>query len=281
MAGAPAAGVASAHRRASFRETTAARSAGPTGLLPSAAMVLTPSGALGASATPRPYDLALFDFDGTLADTLPYLLTYMNRAADRFGFKRIGDHEVDTLRGLDPRAVMKHLDVPLWKVPMIARAMKASFGEDAHRIALFEGVSELLRRLGRHGVTLGIVSSNSAHNVRQVLGEELAGLIEYYECGAALFGKPSKLKKAIRRSGVEVSRAIYIGDEVRDADAAKAAKIDFGAVCWGYSHVGALRSRAPREVFGSVAELATWLGGVGDASPARRGDEAGSGSAVE
>ena len=44
------------------------------------------------------YRLAIFDFDGTLADSFPLVMTMMNDVADRFGFRRVGEGELDELR---------------------------------------------------------------------------------------------------------------------------------------------------------------------------------------
>ena len=67
------------------------------------------------------YRLAIFDFDGTLADTFPWFMRVVNTVADRFRFKRIEEHEVEHLRGCSAREIVKHLEVPPWKLPFIAR----------------------------------------------------------------------------------------------------------------------------------------------------------------
>ena len=68
-----------------------------------------------------PYKLALFDFDGTLADSFPWFTTVVNDAADKYGFRRIARHEFDTLRGKSAREMIAHLGVRRWKLPFIAR----------------------------------------------------------------------------------------------------------------------------------------------------------------
>ena len=54
-----------------------------------------------------PYSLVIFDLDGTLADSLPWFRRNVNDVADLFGFSRIADDDVQSLRhaGLprDPR----------------------------------------------------------------------------------------------------------------------------------------------------------------------------------
>jgi phosphoglycolate phosphatase len=199
--------------------------------------------------------LAIFDFDGTLADSFPWFLRVVNRLADEHRFRRMEEHEIETLRGRTARQVMAHLDVPVWKLPRIARRMRQRMAEEIDQIPLFPGVDRLLQGLARQGIRIAIVTSNSLGNVRQVLGPGNASLIQDYACGISLFGKPAKLRSILRASGLSAAEAIYIGDEIRDWEAAQAEGIAFGAVSWGYTHPEALRALAPQEVFASPEEI--------------------------
>lgn len=207
------------------------------------------------------YRLAIFDFDGTLADTFPSFTSLVNIAADEFGFKRIEADEVEMLRRKDPMALMRHLQIPAWKLPLIAARMRALFASEAHRVSLFEGTADCLHHLHEQRLKISIVSSNSETTIRRVLGPALVNLVDDFDCGASLFGKPAKLKKVLRTSGLTEAQAIYIGDEIRDARAAKAANIGFGAVSWGFSPVDALRREGPSEIFDDIGDLAWKLSG--------------------
>jgi phosphoglycolate phosphatase len=201
------------------------------------------------------YKLAIFDFDGTLADSFSWFLGVANRLADEHRFRRIEEHEIETLRGQAARQVMAHLGLPAWKLPAVARQMRQQMAADIGRIPLFSGVDRLLRELSGRGVRLAIVTSNSISNVRQVLGPGNAALIHHYACGVSLFGKQAKLRAVLRSSGFPAAQAIFIGDELRDREAAHAAGIAFGAVTWGYTNPEALRAHAPEEVFASPEEI--------------------------
>ena len=207
--------------------------------------------------------LALFDFDGTLADSFPYFAAALDEAAPRFGFRRIADDEVETLRSMDTREILRELHVPVWKVPAIASFMRERIAAEREDIPVFSGVRPALRRLREKGLALGIVSSNAAPTIRAVLGEETAALVAHYECGISLFGKPARLKRVLRRCGMEPEETIYIGDELRDLDAARAAGMRFGAVTWGYNRPDVLEARKPDAVFRTVDEIAETLGSEG------------------
>lgn len=205
------------------------------------------------------YKLAIFDFDGTLADSLPWAASVVNEFADQYGFQRIDPNDHEQLRNFEAKQLMQHLGVKMWKVPQMAIHVRRRMSEEIERIPMFPGVGEMLRQLVQAGMILAVVSSNSEANVRRVLGPQNAALIRDFDCGAAVFGKASKLKAVFRRCQVEPNQAILIGDEIRDAVAARKVKMAFGAVSWGYTNPDALRTQQPEEFFTTVEEIAARL----------------------
>jgi phosphoglycolate phosphatase len=159
------------------------------------------------------YELAIFDFDGTLADSFAWFVGAVNDAAAEFGFRGVAEHEVDTLRGYDNRALMRHFGLPMWKVPLVARHMRRLQAEAIDTIRLFPG------------------------------------------CGTSLLGKGARFRAALSRSGTEPRRAIAIGDEIRDIEAAQGAGLAAGAVGWGYAHFGTLLAHGPAEAFATIPEM--------------------------
>lgn len=202
-----------------------------------------------------PYRLAIFDFDGVLADSFPWFTSVLDETARRHGLRLVDDVEREALRSAPSREILKRLKVPLWKVPAIARDMRARKLAVAHEIPLFEGAGEALRRLAERGVRLAVVSSDTEPSVRRTLGPDLAGLIGRYDCGAALFGKAGRFRRVLRAEGVAARDAICIGDEDRDARAAAKAGVAFGAVSWGFARLEALTVHRPAEVFTAVPDL--------------------------
>ena len=202
-----------------------------------------------------PYRLAIFDFDGTLADSYPWFLGAVNEAADRYRFRRIDPADRERLRGHHAREVIRHVGMPMWKMPLVMRFMRRRMAQDVASIRLFPGAAELLETLATRGVPVAIVTSNSEPNVRAILGGT-ARFVSHFGCGASIFGKRPKLRAALAAARVPPSAALSIGDELRDLVASRAAGIAFGAVGWGFTTIEALQAHAPERVFGSMDEIA-------------------------
>ena len=207
------------------------------------------------------YELAIFDFDGTLADSFPFFLSVHNLIAEKHGSKTIQEYEVADLRHRSPREIMQLAGLPRWKLPWVAQSFMTLMHDRAAEIRLFDGIHEALEHLQQQGVALALVTSNSLENVRRILGPETFARLAHVECGASLFGKKSRIKRTLTHVGPAGNKAIYIGDQMVDAEAARSAGIAFGAVAWGYGSLESLVSYAPEVTFTHVAQieqLARW-----------------------
>lgn len=207
------------------------------------------------------YQLAIFDFDGTLADSWPFFMSVFNDIADQHGFRRVDAHQAERLRHYGPRDIMRHVGMPAWKLPLASRSFIDRMRGHPGRIPLFDGVEGVLHGLDRAGIRLAMVSSNAEDNVRRTLGPELSTLFRHYECGMSIFGKSARIRKVLRQAQLPPARALYVGDQTTDADAARRAGIGFGAVSWGYSPIEALRHTAPEREFRAPGDLLSLAGG--------------------
>ncbi len=207
------------------------------------------------------FKLALFDFDGTLADSALWFLNELNQLAAEMKLRRIEEGDFEKLRGFSSKQIMEYLRLPKWKLPILMNRMRSAAARENTGIKLFQGVDTMLLALQKKGVALGIVSSNAEANIRRILGAENASRIQHFSCGASLFGKAAKLRDVLRRARVSPAEAIYIGDEIRDAVACREVGIPFGAVSWGYATPEALGAEKPYLVFNSVTDIVEAVSG--------------------
>lgn len=206
-----------------------------------------------------PPRLAIFDFDGTIADSAGWFYGVLSELARRHGFREVSLAEREELRSRSSREILAHLGLPIWKVPLVAREARKLATRDIDQIRAFSWVPDLFETLRRRGMRIAIVSSNTETNIRHVLGAEVAALVEHYGTGASLFGKAVKLRAAMRESGVPAAGATAIGDEARDVAAARAVGIASLAVTWGYADASALRAACPTRLLDRPSEIVDWF----------------------
>jgi len=201
------------------------------------------------------YKLIIFDFDGTLADSFPWFIKMMDVVTEKFNLTKIDKKNLSELRKLDSLSFIKHLKIPLYKLPKISTFMRNMMSEHIDEIKLFNGITSMFHELKAKGYKIAIVSTNSKANIRKVLGEELIKMNDHFVGGVSVFGKEFKLIKVLKFSGIDKKDAIYIGDELRDIHASKKIGMACGAVAWGVNDADALAALSPDEMFYKVEQI--------------------------
>jgi phosphoglycolate phosphatase len=192
--------------------------------------------------------VVIFDFDGTLADTWPWFANELVQGTTHLRCRPVTRDEVEQFRSLKTREILNALEVPWWRIPLIAGHMRRRAEESADLLRLFDGVPEMIIALHRAGVRLAIASSNSERTIRQVLGDGLTGMVQHYACNAAVFGKAAIFRRIMRRLCASPANTVAVGDETRDLEAAKKAGIAGIGVGWGYADEQLLRFSTHRIV---------------------------------
>ncbi|MFN4343361.1 MAG: HAD hydrolase-like protein [Azonexus sp.] len=197
----------------------------------------------------------IFDLDGTLVNSFDLFVSIYNSLASRHRIRSLSIEDAERLRHLSPHKIMKWVGMPYWRLPWIARDFVRLMGQRQNEIDLFDGIERILYKLHDQGVQLAVVSSNSLENCQRMLGADICGLMDCIEGGAPLFGKHRRIQRVLTTLGVQPNRAIYVGDQLSDADAARAAGVLFGAVSWGYGAPEALARKRPDVMFSSIEDI--------------------------
>jgi phosphoglycolate phosphatase len=201
----------------------------------------------------------IFDFDGTLADTFPFIFDIVTKLAPKYGYKPLSRAEIEELRNMSFRDIIKKYKVgPISLLRMTIDAHSAN-KERLPETKIFPGLPEVLRRLKTDGYLLAIISSNSKENIETVLKRDgLDGVFDGIYTSLNLFGKGAKLRQALRKGHFTPVETIYVGDEVRDYDAANEAGVKSISVTWGYNSQQILKQNG-RVTVDTPSELAATI----------------------
>ena len=199
--------------------------------------------------------IIIYDFDGTLADTFTATIEIYNRIAAEKGFKTITSDNVEMIRSSSPGEIMKILGVKLYQLPPLVIRARKELKSAMPTVQLHAGIKEMVYGLKELGYEQGIVTSNSKENVNEFLKKNDLEIFDFFYGGGSLFGKAAILKKIIKERHVLPQDIIYVGDEVRDIEAAKQAGTKMIAVSWGFNKRSALEKRAPEVLIDRPGEL--------------------------
>ncbi len=177
----------------------------------------------------------LFDFDGTLVDSLNCVIEKAILLSKTYNFKTISDKEIETLKELSTKELIQSLHIPLYQIPTLIRQMRRHLKNEMPNLEPAAHILPVIESLHLAQFSLGILTSNSIDNVSSWLKtHDVAHFFDFIHTESQFLSKRRLLKKTIKSYQIDKTRTFYIGDETRDIEAAKKNKIKSIAVTWGY-----------------------------------------------
>jgi len=192
----------------------------------------------------------VFDFDGTIADTLGETRLIFNQIAPDYGIRQVEADELEKLRHLSLKDLLNHLNISKLRVPSLIVRGRTMMRANIGKLPLIEGMADVLVELRRHVRSFGILTSNSTENVDLFLRAH--GLREHFDfisSTSKLSGKAKHLKAICKTFSLKSEELLYVGDELRDVKASQKAGIPIAAVTWGFNSRESLAASKPDYLF--------------------------------
>jgi pyrophosphatase PpaX len=202
----------------------------------------------------------LFDLDGTLVDTVPFILACARHAFEGYpGYSDAGFMEgIGTPLRSQMVALARAPEDAEW---LVAR-YRAYWIEHHDRLThAFPGAVEAVAALAGRGHPLAVVTAKTLEGAHRTLRH--TGLAPYFGEGTVVGADscarckpdPEPVRLALARLGADAGAAVLIGDSVHDLAAARAAGVRTVAATWGVSPAEVLERASPDHSLGDVREL--------------------------
>ena len=211
------------------------------------------------------YKLLIFDWDGTLADSIGRIVTAMHIAAQRAGRPERNDEAVKGIIGLGlPEAILTlYPDMtPEQVVSFRQHYADVYIAMDAQPSPLFAGVKDSLEAFRAEGYRLAVATGKARRGLDRVL--KANGWEDFFDITRAADESASKpdplmLNQILAHCDVRPEQALMVGDASFDLLMARNAGIDSVAVGYGAQSMQSLLAYEPRLAIERFTELRTWL----------------------
>jgi pyrophosphatase PpaX len=211
-----------------------------------------------------PRSALLFDFDGTLADSLPLCISAHRAALLRHTGRIHSDQEIVAHFGISEEGILRRLVPGAWQQAVQSYLEEYERSHAQLCPAPFPGTAELLASLRHRGVRTGVITGKGRASA--LISLRKLGLLELLDEVRA--GSPDGDVKAAQIAElmdlfqVAPERTAYVGDFSSDVRASRAAGVRALAAAWSPGvDVPALATEGPDQLFRSIAELARWVDG--------------------
>jgi len=214
----------------------------------------------------KPYELIIFDWDGTLMDSEVQIITCMQRAAKTCKVRIPTDNEVRHIIGLGLTEAVQAIypNANQQDIQQMFDAFRVHFlGADRPPSRLFPQVEAILEQLNDAGYLLAVATGKGRAGLASVLVE--TGLKHYFittRCADETFSKPhpQMLEEILYYVGLESHQALMVGDTTYDIEMAANAKMDSLGVAWGvHPSENLIKTGAKACLKQSLTELPIWL----------------------
>ncbi len=197
----------------------------------------------------------IFDFDGTIADSINLVIELINQVAGKYKFDQIREEEYEYLRNLTIPEKCRALHISLHQIPRMAIELTKTYYQSIGSITAFEGIKEMTDNLKEQGLKMSIISSNSSNNIRKFLKNNNLDIFDSIYSANNLFGKEKAINSFIKKQRLIKDELIYVGDEHRDIMACKMNMIKVMAVTWGADSLEFLSQANPDYIVEKPAQI--------------------------
>lgn len=212
----------------------------------------------------KPYDLVVFDWEGTLGDTLGQILNAFAYEASRL---KLPDFDMELGRKyivLGPVVAVRKLfpHLPTHEQSDLLQAAQLAMISNTAEVCLMSGAYEILQTIKQAGMQLAIATNKGPQSLaRDIAAAQLDGLFDVTRAAGQAPAKPcpQMLEEIMKECGVSPERTLMVGDSTSDIEMAINAGVVAIGVDFYHQNEVLLRSSGAQEVIDDFQQLARML----------------------
>jgi phosphoglycolate phosphatase len=197
----------------------------------------------------------LFDFDGTIADSIQLGIKIANNLAPQFGYPPFTENDIQHFRSLTWHKIAREMQIPFYKIPKIVTIAFKEYKRLISELEPCAGIVEMLNELALKEIPMALLSSNTVENVHLFLTNHKIDSFLWIEGTSGILNKAKDIKKRLKKHKISINEVIYIGDEIRDIEAAHNCGLKVIAVTWGFHTAEFLASYKPDYLVNEPKEI--------------------------
>jgi phosphoglycolate phosphatase len=201
----------------------------------------------------------IFDFDGVLADTLPFAVRAAMEINEELHLLSAEKITPEEFRSLDMEEFVRKSKISKFNLFLFILKYRKRLRREIEDTPTFTDLPQVLKELKAKGIKLGIVTSNQKQIVEKFLKHHKICFFNFIYSTISVFHKEKMLIKSINKFRLNKEQTIYVGDETRDIKAARAAGVKIAAVTWGYNFESKLFEYKPDFFINRPKELLNLL----------------------
>lgn len=190
----------------------------------------------------RPFDLVIFDLDGTLVDTLPDVHASINKTLAQLDLPQVPVEQTTKAIGPGPSEFIKFIlsSENIHRAPDFYDAFRAIYSQHSSDTSeMFEGMPQLILQLKKENIRLALATNKARLDTEPLIAkfgfDQLFDIIITRDEVENPKPAPDMLLKACRFLNVSPQRTLMLGDTDNDILAAQKADILSCLALWGYS----------------------------------------------
>lgn len=211
----------------------------------------------------KPYDLLVFDWDGTLMDSTQQIITAMQLGIEQLDLPRLSDSSVSHIigLGLNEAVLALYPDLDEQTRYQLGLRYQQNWLNAPDEVPLFDNAYQLIEQLHQQGYFLGVATGKGRQGLNKVLAQtQLDAFFHATRCVDECHSKPhpDMLEQLMDSLGITADKTLMIGDTSHDLMMANNAKVDCIGIAHGAHDIPTLQACNPLFIAKNLHQVQQW-----------------------